>query len=151
MKSLGRSIISSSCMWMAHVLFGYFTLIQGVIKTGSMDYLIFGNNGKMFLGSVGYCLLFVFVTALLYKRTLLPCYEMLIRKQVVEKITRLDWLRVETAGAYLPWSSVSYMRISNEKGVFSFPDYLSDEMKVHRVHIRFLRRSKLVLQISVVE
>lgn len=61
MKSLRRSVISSGVLWVSYVLFGYFVLIRGVFLTDNWDYLVFGNGGKNFLLSIGYCIGFVFL------------------------------------------------------------------------------------------
>ena len=98
MKSLRRSIISSSTLWVSYVLYGYFVLIRGVLLTGRWDYLIFGTEGKNFLLSIGYCVGFVIFTRNVYTKTLLPCYEMVVRKQVVDKITQINWVRPEKTG-----------------------------------------------------
>lgn len=151
MRSLRRSVISSSIMWITYALFGYFVLIRGVFLTGRLDYLIFGNNGKNFLISIGYLIGLIIFTANAYKKALLPLYEIVIRRQKIEKTAQIEWMKSENNGAYLPWTAMTYLRISNEKGIFSFPDRLPNEIKDHKVRIVFLRRSKLLLQVSVVE
>ena len=151
MKSLRRSIISSSVMWISYVLFGYFVLIRGVFITGRLDYLVFGNDGKNLLLSIGYCVGLAVFTVNAYNKTFMPCYEMFIRKQVVHKITQITWMSLENNGAFLPWTSMTYLRISNEKGIFSFPDHLPYDVLNHKIRILFLRRAKLVLQVSIVE
>ena len=148
MKSLRRSIISSSTLWVSYVLYGYFVLIRGVLLTGRWDYLIFGNEGKNFLLSIGYCIGFVIFTRNVYTKTLLPCFEMVVHKQVVDKITQINWVRPEKNGMFLPWTLMTYIHINNEKGVFMFPDSLPDDIDKHRVRILFLRHSKLILQVS---
>lgn len=85
----------------------------------------------------------------MYNKTLLPCYEMVVRKQVVDKMTRIDWVRSENNGMFLPWTSMTYIHINNEKDVFIFPDSLPYDVDKYQVRILFLRRSKLVLQVSV--
>lgn len=149
MKSLRRSVISSSTLWVSYALFGYLVLIRGVFLTDNWDYLVFGNGGKNFLLSIGYCIGFVFFTRNVYNKTLLPCYEMVVRKQVVDKMTRIDWARSENNGVFLPWTSMTYIHINNEKGVFIFPDRLPYDIDKYQVRILFLRRSKLVLKVSV--
>lgn len=149
MKSLRRSVISSSTLWISYALFGYLVLIRGVLLTGKWDYLVFGNEGKNFLFSMGYCIGFIIFTRNVYTKTLLPCYEMVIRKQGVDKITRIDWARSENNGVFLPWTSMTYIHINNEKGVFIFPDRLPYDIDKYQVRILFLRRSKLVLKVSV--
>ena len=79
---------------------------------------------------------------------MLPVFETFLRKQVVEKDTRIVWIRQENSGTFLPWTSMTNLRISNEQGVFLYPDSLPDDIKIHRVHITFLRRSKLVLDVT---
>ena len=149
MNSLRRSVISSSVLWVSYALFGYFVLMRGVFLTDQWDYLVFGNEGKNLLLSIGYCVGFVFLTRNVHNKTLLPCYEMFVRKQVVDKITQIDWVRSENNGVFLPWTSMTYIHINNEKGVFIFPDSLPYDINKHPVRILFLRRSKLVLQVSV--
>ncbi len=151
MKSLWRSVISSGVMWFTYVLFGYFVLIRGVFLTGQLDYLIFGNDGKNLLISIGYCAGFIVFTANAYKKALLPLYEMYISKEKIEKTTRIEWMQSESSGAFLPWTEITHLRISNEKGIFSFPDRLSCDMKNQKVRILFLRRSKLVLRVIEME
>ena len=73
---------------------------------------------------------------------------MVVRKQVVDKITQINWVRPEKNGMFLPWTCMTYIYINNEKGVFMFPDSLPYDIDKHRVRILFLRRSKLVLQVS---
>ncbi|MDO4388358.1 MAG: hypothetical protein Q4C31_04800 [Eubacteriales bacterium] len=149
MKNLWRSIISSSAMWLSYVLFGYFILIRKIFLTGCWNFLIFGNGGKNLLFSVFYFVGFTILTANMFKKALLPCYEALIRKQIIEKVTQIDWVRPESAGAFLPWPSAC-LRLGNEKGVYFFPDRLPRGIQSRRVSVLFLRRSKLVLQISVI-
>ena len=72
MKSLRRSVISSGIMWITYALFGYFVLIRGVFLTGQPDYLIFGNDGKNLLISIGYCIGFIVFIANAYKKAFLP-------------------------------------------------------------------------------
>ena len=151
MKSLRRSIISSSALWISSVLFGYSVLMRGVLLTGQWNYLVFGNEGKNFLLSIVYCIELIIFTRNVYNKTLLPCYEIVIRKQVVDRITRIDWARSANNGMFLPWTSMTYMRISNEKGTFMFPDSLPYDINKHKVRILFLRRSMIVLQVSVVK
>ena len=57
--------------------------MRGVFLTGKRGYLVFGNGGKNILLSIGYCVGFVFFTRNVYNKTLLPCYEMFVRKQLV--------------------------------------------------------------------
>lgn len=151
MKGLRRSIISSSAIWISYVVFLYIVLVRGVFQAGRLDYLIFGRDGRNLIFSIFYGTGFIIFTALLYKRALLPCYEVFIRKQIIDKTTRIDWFRAESSAPYLPWTSMTILRISNERGLFTYPDSLPEDIKDHKVHIRFLKRSELVLEISIVE
>ena len=151
MNGLWRSVISASIMWISYALFGYFVLIRGVFLTGRLDYLIFGNNGKNFLISIGYCIGFIVFIANAYKKAFLPLYEMFIIKEKIEKYARIEWIQAESSGAFLPWTKITRLRISNEKGIFSFPDRFSCDMKNQKVRILFLRRSKLVLNAALIE
>lgn len=85
MKSLRRGFISSGLMWITYALFGYFVLIRGVFLTERLDYMVFGNDGKNFLISIGYLIGLIIFTANTYKKALLPLYEMYICKEKVEK------------------------------------------------------------------
>lgn len=147
MNGLWRSVISASIMWILCALFGYFVLIRGVFLTGQLDYLVFGNGGKNFLISIGYIIGFIVFTANAFKKLLLPLYEIIIRKQKIEKEARIEWMKAEHNGAFLPWTSMTHLRISNENGIFLFPDRLSDDMRNKKVRIFFLRRSKLVIKV----
>jgi hypothetical protein len=70
---------------------------------------------------------------------------------VITRNTLLDWVLAETnVGYYLPWTTMTKMRISNEKGIFEYPSSLpSGITRGTRVRIVFLRKSELVLSIEL--
>ena len=150
MKSLQRSVISSGIMWITYALLGYFVLIRGVFLTRRLDYLVFRNDGKNLLFSIVYFSGLIVYTSNIYRKAILPLFEVFCR-QKVEKTTLIDCAISENNGIFFPWTSITRLRISNEKVIFLFPDRLPDEIKKHKVRILFLRRSRLLLKVSIAE
>lgn len=151
-RSFLQSVISSSWMLLGWIVFGYIYIFECDLSTERLgDHLIYGNHYRNVQPALMYFIVLTFICWNFYRKTILPVYEVVIRKQVVDKITLLDWVCHDKSGAYLPWKHFTTMHISNEQSVFQYPGTLPDDIQEYRVRIIFLRRSKLVLEVTTVE
>lgn len=149
-RSLLRSAISNTWPLCLLLWFIYTDLIRGIIATKRLDYLIFGNGYKNITTTILCLFALKLFCTFFYDNTLLPIYEAVIRKQVIDKKASIELVETWITSKHLPWKT-TFVCISGEAGIYAYPGVLPDEIEDHRVKVIFLRRSLLVLEVTIIE
>lgn len=83
-----------------------------------------------------------------WDKTLLPIIEILLLKNVVRKRAKFVVCDTVKSLEYLPWTTITKVRLPGEHGVFVFPCKIDASTCSSTVLVQYLPRSGLILNIS---
>ena len=154
MKSIVRSIVSSTSVLISLLLYAYFALIKKAIDIGGIKYLLTGYTEygrSVLLLNIILCIIFVPLFANFYNKTVLPLLEISIMKGVVKQDLNCTFCSTTHSLAYVPWHTITVIRLPNEKGVFDLPYEIDSNICESKVRITYLKKSRLILEIKSLE
>lgn len=150
MKNLVKSVMSSSSILVSYILYAYFGIIREAVKNGGFELLWKGytqQGRSILLLNILYSVIFIPVAINFWDKTLLPIIEVLLLKNVVSKRTTFVVCDTVKSIEYLPWVTITKVRLPGERGVFVFPCKLDDSTCISTVLVRYLPKSGLILNI----
>lgn len=160
MRTLWKNIISASLWVIVALLYNFLRICDPLIKEGIQNIgriLLYREELRGHIVGVKWVPSFIITVGIamkcFYKHAILPLIEIYILKQTIERKMKLPPMRSEESHWYLPhWKTVeTWFKIPNEKGVFIYPFPIDPQWDRQRIRIRYLRRSKMVLSVSLVD
>lgn len=151
MKSIVRSVVSSSSILISLLLYTYFSLVKKAINVGGIKCLLTGYTEygrSILLLNVLLFISFIPVLVNFYSKTILPLLEMTILRGIVKRDINCSFCSTTYSFSYIPWRTITVIRLPNEKGTFELPYEIDSTICQSKVRITYLKKSRLILKIE---